>query len=43
MFVVGMCERFSCLPSQLDQEDARLIGMVLLADRERKRMGDETE
>ncbi len=37
LFVVTMCERFSCLPSQLEKEDARLIGMVLMADRERSR------
>lgn len=44
MFVVAMCERFSCLPSQLDCEDAALIGMVRMVDRERahREAGDET-
>ncbi len=37
MFVVTMCERFGCLPSALEKEDARLIGMVLMTDRERAR------
>jgi hypothetical protein len=28
-----MCERFSCLPSQLMDEDAELIRMVSMVDR----------
>jgi hypothetical protein len=28
--IVDLCTRFGCLPSQLLQEDARLLGMVEL-------------
>lgn len=26
--ILGLCERFHCLPSQLDQEDARLLKLI---------------
>jgi hypothetical protein len=34
-----MCERFSCLPSALEQEDASLLGMVQLVDMVRDAVG----
>lgn len=34
--VVTLCERFSCLPSQLMAEDAQFIRMVRMTDRERE-------
>lgn len=36
MTVVGLCERFRCLPSQLYAEDAQLFQMVRMVDRERE-------
>lgn len=30
--VIGLCERFRCLPSELLQEDAYLLGMAALVD-----------
>lgn len=31
--MVGLCERFSCLPSQLYEEDAELLRMIDIYDR----------
>jgi len=30
--IVGLCERFKCLPSQLMQEDTNLLRMVRMVD-----------
>jgi len=37
MTVVGLAERFGCLPSQVLEEDADLLAMVELADLARPR------
>lgn len=34
--VVGLCERFSCLPDQLMRQPASLLRMVKLVDRYRQ-------
>jgi hypothetical protein len=35
--VVGLCERFKCLPSALLKEDAGLLRLVRMTDLARKR------
>ncbi|MFF7734265.1 hypothetical protein [Streptomyces sp. NPDC007984] len=35
--IVGLCERFKCLPSQLYQEDAEFLRMVAIVDMGAKR------
>ena len=31
--MIGLCERFHCLPSQLDKEDAEFLRMIDIYDR----------
>jgi hypothetical protein len=33
--VVSLCERFGCIPSQLDDEDAEFLRMIDMVDRYR--------
>lgn len=33
--IIGLCERFHCLPSQLREEDASLIHMLMVLKRGR--------
>lgn len=30
--IIGLCERFKCLPSQLENEDASFVRMVSIRD-----------
>lgn len=31
--ILNLCEKFHCLPSQLDNEDASLLRLLAIADR----------
>lgn len=37
--VLGLCERFSCLPSELYREDVALLRMVAVEDLGRDKTG----
>lgn len=41
MFVLSLCERFRCLPSQIDQEDAEIVRLLAIVDRGTKKETEE--
>lgn len=43
LFVLRLCERFHCLPSQLEQEDAEIIRLLAIADRGIKKTDPDEE
>lgn len=38
--VIGLCERFHCLPSQILAEDSEFIRMIKIVERGRARDGE---